>query len=60
MDYFSEDNLLKISGKSELTEVTELEIQVNTTDQPIAHLGEMLPNLTELRLTSSLLCSCRG
>lgn len=48
-----------MTGHTSLEEVTELDIEVDTTDQSLAALGDKLPNLVRLRLSNSVLSSVR-
>lgn len=46
-------------GGQELARVRKLDITVDTREQPAAVIGELLPNLRELRLSNSIVSSVR-
>lgn len=48
-----------LAGTDDLETVTKLELTVDTTDQAINRLGELCPNLRQLKLNDSQLCSFR-
>ncbi|KAA0156692.1 hypothetical protein FNF29_00803 [Cafeteria roenbergensis] len=50
---------LKLPSADQLCEVTEAELLVDTTAEPVEALGGMLPALTELRLSDSRIPSFR-
>jgi len=58
-DGLSEDFLREYSGNYDLSEVSSLEIQVDAISQRVECLGELLPNLQQLRLSGSHLCTVR-
>eukprot|EP00939_MAST-03C_sp_MAST-3C-sp1_P000872 g872.t1 len=47
------------SGRSDLTEIRSLDLQVNTTDESLQILGDLVPNLESLKLNGSIIPSCR-
>jgi hypothetical protein len=55
MDILSEDKVRELTGTQDLSKVTELELVVDTTDEAVDRLGEMLPNLTHVLLVVPLL-----
>jgi hypothetical protein len=56
VDKYSEDRLLRITKSSSLSAVNKLELfGVDTCEHSITQVGERLPNLRELTLTSSFL-----
>jgi len=57
----SADALRQLTGRDNLEEVDFLEMQVDAVSgsQRVETLGELLPNLTELRLNQSAVCSIR-
>jgi Leucine-rich repeat (LRR) protein len=58
-DEFTAERLRAISGEADLEDVRNLEIEVDTSLQSIAHLGELVPNLETLKLTNSRVDSFR-
>lgn len=58
-DALSEENIKLLAGADDLSSVTRLEISVNTREQSVARLGELLPALRELKLNESELSSIR-
>lgn len=58
-DPFSDENMMKLTGMKDFAQVTRLEIEVNTTEQPLSVLGSKLPSLLELKLDNSVLESFR-
>lgn len=48
-----------ITGVQDLSQVTFLELSVNTADQSVAQIGELCPNLLQLKLNDSYLQSIR-
>ena len=48
-----------LAGTDDLDSVTKLELSVDTTEQSINRLGELCPNLRQLKLNDSQLCSFR-
>jgi hypothetical protein len=58
-DEFTAERLRAISGEANLEDVRNLEIEVDTSQQSIAHLGELVPNLETLKLTNSRVDSFR-
>ncbi|EQC40562.1 hypothetical protein SDRG_02450 [Saprolegnia diclina VS20] len=53
------DKLRQLSGKSDLTKVTFLQLSIDTGKQSVEALGELLPSLLQLRLHESKLHSFR-
>ncbi|KDO30240.1 hypothetical protein SPRG_19795 [Saprolegnia parasitica CBS 223.65] len=53
------DKLRQLSGKSDLTRVTFLQLSIDTGKQSVEALGELLPSLLQLRLHESKLHSFR-
>ena len=51
--------LLKLTGALRAEDITTLEMVVDTSSQNVTHLGELLPNLSELKLNDSRVCSFR-
>jgi hypothetical protein len=60
-DGITADALRQLSGKDDLEEVDFLEMQVDAVSgsQQVESLGEFLPNLKELKLNQSAVCSIR-
>jgi len=58
-DGLTEDFLREYSGNYDLSEVSSLEIQVDAIAQRVECLGELLPNLNQMRLSGSHLCTVR-
>jgi hypothetical protein len=54
-----EDFLIKATQQTDLTQVTKLEIKVNSTFQSLLDLNLFLPNLRNLVLDSSIIVSIR-
>lgn len=48
-----------MTGQDDLRKVTELEVTVNTSEQSVAQLGELCPNLLRLTLSNSYLATVR-
>ncbi len=49
----------RLTGEDDLAAVTFLELSVNTADQSVAQVGELCPNLMQLKLNNSFLQSIR-
>merc|ERR1711988_1448353 len=58
-EFLSDAQLRVLSGHDDLTEVTYLEMTVDTTDNTLADLGQRLPNLAQLKLTGSSMATIR-
>ena len=58
-DEFTVEKLRALTGQVDLEDVYNLEIEVDTASQSIAHLGEVLPNLETLKLRNSRVESFR-
>eukprot|EP01029_Cantina_marsupialis_P021701 TRINITY_DN5248_c0_g1_i1.p1 TRINITY_DN5248_c0_g1~~TRINITY_DN5248_c0_g1_i1.p1 ORF type:complete len:641 (-),score=164.92 TRINITY_DN5248_c0_g1_i1:245-2167(-) len=58
-ELISEDKLLEVAGAASLDQITKLSIKIDTSDQSAAKLGELLPNIKELRLSGSKLSTFR-
>ena len=58
-DEYTAERLRAISGEADLEDVYNLELEVDTAQQSIAHLGELVPNLETLKLTNSRVESFR-
>ena len=55
----NEEKLCSITGMQDLTAVVKLELKVDTTEQSISMLGELLPSLRHLKLNDSCIASLR-
>lgn len=49
----------QVTGCDDLRKVTAIELTVDTHDRTISALGEILPNLEQLRLSNSSISSIR-
>ncbi|XP_065070713.1 leucine-rich repeat-containing protein 56-like [Rhopilema esculentum] len=58
-DFLSPQSLKMITGKSNLAEVSSLEMEVDTSETSIGNLGQLLPNLKQLKLSNSVITSIR-
>ncbi|KAK3103608.1 hypothetical protein FSP39_020495 [Pinctada imbricata] len=57
--YLSPGKLKLLTGVQDLESVRCLEIKVNTSDTSLGNFGSLLPNLTQLKLSNSLIRSIR-
>lgn len=51
--------LLELAGVDDLSQADSLQIVVNTTSSTVSHLSSLMPRLTELNLTGSVIDSVR-
>lgn len=59
IDYISAAKLQAITGQQDLSELTYLEAQVDTESTSLSDIGNLLPSLTQLRLSHSNIGSLR-
>ncbi|ESO95474.1 hypothetical protein LOTGIDRAFT_160627 [Lottia gigantea] len=57
--YLSPRKLKMLTGVDNLEEVTSLELKVNTTETSLGNFGSLLPNLTQLKMSDSVIHSIR-
>ncbi|EGD82470.1 hypothetical protein PTSG_11969 [Salpingoeca rosetta] len=58
-EYVTEDCLREASGKDNLEDVEYIELQADTSESSLARLGQLLPNLKELKMVSSNITTIR-
>lgn len=58
-EYLSERKLISSTGESDLSKVKYLQLIVNTNGNTLGELGAKLPNLTQLKLSGSVIPSIR-
>eukprot|EP00656_Telonema_subtile_P039937 TRINITY_DN45017_c0_g1_i1.p1 TRINITY_DN45017_c0_g1~~TRINITY_DN45017_c0_g1_i1.p1 ORF type:complete len:371 (+),score=85.55 TRINITY_DN45017_c0_g1_i1:224-1336(+) len=59
LDYISHARLVEVTGEPDLTAVTFFQAQVDTESTSVADLGNLLPQLAQLKLSHSNICSFR-
>ena len=58
-DEFTVQKLKALTGEDDLEDVYNLEVEVDTSNQSVAHFGEVMPNLETLKFTNSRIESFR-
>eukprot|EP00043_Microstomoeca_roanoka_P016968 m.175951 g.175951 ORF g.175951 m.175951 type:complete len:658 (+) comp16552_c11_seq2:447-2420(+) len=58
-EYVTADSLKEASGTDDLNSVEYIELQADTSESSLARLGQLLPNLRELKLSASNITSIR-
>ena len=59
IELLTEDKVLEIAGENDAKDVRTIAMRVDTSEQSIAHLGRLVPNLREIKMSGSILASFR-
>eukprot|EP00056_Hartaetosiga_gracilis_P021560 m.24857 g.24857 ORF g.24857 m.24857 type:complete len:571 (-) comp9142_c0_seq1:19-1731(-) len=58
-EYVTEERLVEASGEEDLEKVEYIELQADTSKNSLGRIGQLLPNLKELRLSGSNISTIR-